>query len=157
MKRQGWGVFVMTRLLAVSLLLIMCTAVLLPSAEAHGLRIEYKARIVYDVQAVFDNGEPLKNGQVTVYAPDRPDTPWSRGMTDEQGRYPFVPDLSKEGEWTIRIRAAGHGAIVTIPVQAQGGSASGTTGYNSAQIALMIASVLWGAVGTMLYFKRRAK
>ena len=146
----------MKRLFKVSVLMILFMAVYLSSAEAHGLRIEYKASIVYDVQAVFDNGEPLKNGQVTVYSPDRPDTPWSQGMTDEQGRYQFMPDMSKAGEWTIRIREAGHGAIVTIPVEARGGSASGTTGYSFAQIALMMACVLWGAVGTALYFKRRA-
>ena len=98
----------------------------------------------------------MAGGQVTVYAPDDPSTPWLTGTCDEEGRFIFTPDLSKSGTWDVQVRQSGHGDIVHIPIEEGGQLAtSGSTGYTPLQIVLMGVSVAWGLVGTALFFSRR--
>ncbi len=121
---------------------------------AHGAKIEYTVNMTIEIVAAYDNGEPMASGQVAVYAPDDPSTPWLTGVCDNEGRFSFVPDTSKPGIWDVQIRQAGHGDIVHIPVGDGTGSAGG---YTPLQIVLMAASVIWGSVGTALYFLRRSR
>jgi nickel transport protein len=123
-------------------------------AAAHGSRITYTLSVTVMVNAAFDSGEPMANAQVTVYAPDDPAAPWLTGQTDEDGSFSFAPDPQMPGLWDVQVRSAGHGDIVHIPVN-EGAVLSGGTGYAPEQIALMAVSVIWGFVGTALYFSRR--
>jgi nickel transport protein len=104
--------------------------------------------------ATYDTGEPLAGGQVTVYAPDDPTAPWLTGACDDEGRFVFTPDPDKPGTWDVQVRQAGHGDIVHIPIGA-GVTSSGGGGFSPAQIVLMAACVVWGFVGTALFFSRR--
>lgn len=150
------GKFYIFAILAISLLLMFTST----SVFAHGVNIKYDADITYRIEASFDNGQPIANGQVTIYAPDNPTEIWGEGFTNEEGVYFFTPDQIS-GNWTIKIRQAGHGSSITIPIgseEAIGGDKaySGTTGFSLSQKLLMAACVVWGTIGTALYFKRRA-
>jgi nickel transport protein len=92
-----------------------------------------------------------------VYAPDDPSTPWLTGVCDDEGRFSFVPDTSKPGMWDVQVRQAGHGDIVHIPVGEDAAVSGSTGGYTTLQIVLMALCVVWGSVGTALYFSRRKR
>ena len=124
-------------------------------AYAHGVIIEYTVDMAIEIVAMYDNGEPMAGAQVVVYAPDDPSTPWLTGVCDDQGRFTFVPDASKPGTWDIQVRQAGHGGMVHIPVGEGMVATTETGGFGVLQIVLMSACVIWGFVGTALYFSRR--
>lgn len=131
---------------------------------AHGVKIEHKSTPAVEVTAIYDSGEPMKNAQVTVYPPNS-DNAWTKGTTNDQGKFNFVPDGSKAGNWEVKIRQAGHGGIVVVPVgEGAIANSTGTTStaattqgsnFTPLQILLMVGSVTWGFVGTALYFSGR--
>ncbi len=123
------------------------------AAHGHGVDIEYQTTKAVELTAKYDTGEPVSNGQVSIYAPGDPTTPWKTGQCDENGRFTFTPDPSKTGTWDIQVRQAGHGGMIHIE-QGEEGAAVGGTGYTTPQIVLMVACVVWGLTGTALYFKR---
>jgi len=133
--------------------LTLCLALSLP-AYAHGAKIEYTVGMTVEIFAAYDSGEPMAGAQVTVYAPDDPSTPWLTGVCDDEGRFSFTPDTARTGTWDIQVRQAGHGDIVHIPI---GTASAGTGGGGNTplQIVLMAVCVVWGSIGTALYFSRR--
>ncbi len=141
-------------LLVLSLVLVVATTA---PALAHGTKFEYQARASYEILASYDDGTPMSEAQVTVYAPNEPSKPWTTGICDEKGRYVLTPDTSIVGEWTVQIRKAGHGGMLNIPVGENNDATAGSTGYTPVQLAVMIIAVLWGLLGTGLYFKRERK
>ena len=124
-------------------------------AYAHGAIIEYTVDMTIELIATYDNGEPMAGAQVVIYAPDDPSTPWLTGVCDDEGRFTFIPDTSRPGTWDVQVRQAGHGDMVHIPVGQDMVATSGPGGFGVLQIALMSACVIWGFVGTALYFSRR--
>ena len=122
---------------------------------AHGVNIEYTSDVEIEIVAKYDNGEPLAGAQVVIYAPDDPSTPWLTGVCDDQGRFGFTPDTSKPGTWDVQVRLAGHGDMIHIPIGENTAPTGGIGGYTQLQIGLMAACVVWGSVGTALYFSRR--
>ncbi|MBP0041703.1 MAG: carboxypeptidase regulatory-like domain-containing protein [Roseofilum sp. SBFL] len=144
-------------------------------AIAHGVTIQHHQISAIQVQATYDSGEPMDNAQVSIYAPDDPTTPWIRGISNAQGEFVFVPEPGQTGTWTVRIRKAGHGQIAHIsspetrsnveliakssnPEASQTAIASASLGgYTSIQKGVMIASVLWGFIGTTLFFSRSSR
>ena len=120
---------------------------------AHGARVEYTTSVVVEVRATYDTGEPMAGGQVTIYAPDDPTTPWLTGVCDEEGRFTFTPHADVPGTWDVQVRQAGHGDMVHIPI-GEGAVASGG-GYTVPQIVLMAVCVAWGFAGTALFFSRK--
>lgn len=147
---------------------------LLPAAaHAHGAFLDYQITPGITLQAKYDAGEPMTAAQFTVYAPNDPTTPWLKGKSDEQGRFSFVPDPKIPGMWAVQAREAGHGALVQIPIgeSGSGDAAAATTdasaaapatqavvhtqGASPAQRTVMVASVIWGFIGTALFFARK--
>lgn len=151
---------------------------LLPAlAHAHGANLDYQMTPGISLQAKYDSGEPMTQAQFTVFAPNDPTTPWRTGKSDAQGRFSFVPDASIPGMWAVQAREAGHGALVQIPIgdtssSSEATAASATTnasaaaptmpsaavhtqGANPQQRWVMIASVIWGFIGTALFFARK--
>ncbi|MEM6716632.1 MAG: carboxypeptidase-like regulatory domain-containing protein, partial [Cyanobacteria bacterium P01_C01_bin.147] len=103
-------------------------------------------------------GEPMAAATVQVFAPDDPQTPVQSGLTDASGRFVFVPTTA--GTWEVSVRQAGHGDIAAIPVEAGGLVASEFTndaGLSWLQRGVVVGAVIWGCVGTALYFGRRGK
>lgn len=149
---------------------------------AHGIDVQVTltpiTTVAIALDARFEGGEALADAQVTVYAPDDAKTPWLRGTADEAGHYVFVADVTNAGTWDIQVRKAGHGEWINVALDADtvemtqanapgdtaasttlriadDASSGGSTGYTTAQIVLMAASVIWGMVGTALYVSRR--
>ena len=120
---------------------------------AHGARIEYTISMAVEILATYDTGEPLAGGQVTVYAPDDLSTPWLTGVCDKEGRFTFTPDASRPGTWDVQVRQSGHGDIVHIPI-GEDMAMTGGTGYTPLQTVLMGVCVVWGLVGSALFFWR---
>lgn len=123
------------------------------SAFAHGADIEYKMNSIYDVYAKYDNGEPMKEAQVIIYAPNNPKEPYSKTKCDENGYFIFKPDNNITGNWLIQVRQAGHGASINIPIGTEV-KTEGTTGFSTLQKVIMGVCVLWGLFGTAAYFRR---
>ena len=144
---------------------------LLPTgAQAHGAKIDYTMAPAISLTAMYDAGDPMTSAQVTVYAPNDPGKPWLTGKTDDKGRFTFAPDPSIPGEWAIQAREAGHGSMIHVTIgQASAGAASGASapnataaptttqagGQSTLQRWAMGAAVIWGFVGTGLFFSRK--
>ncbi|QEK13371.1 carboxypeptidase regulatory-like domain-containing protein [Crassaminicella thermophila] len=138
-------------LLIIGLFLLHFTVVF-----AHGAKITYEANMQYEIVAKYDDGTPMSDAQVIIYAPDDLKHPWKKDFCDKEGKYTFVADLQKKGTWTIQIRKAGHGGSIYIPIGEEVVE-SGQMGYTPIQKGIMAACVVWGFVGTGLYFSRRKK
>ncbi|MGP1372757.1 carboxypeptidase regulatory-like domain-containing protein [Almyronema epifaneia] len=127
-------------------------------AIAHGAKIDYQVQSAVAIQSSYDNGEPMRQAQVAVYAPDNPSEPWLTGQTDDAGKFVFTPDPAIAGNWEVQVRQAGHGDIVAIPLNAdselQAAIVKGSTGYSLPQLVLMGLAGIWGFVGTALFFSR---
>jgi nickel transport protein len=109
------------------------------------------------LQASYDDGKPMIDAQVVVYAPSEPSKPWLKGKTDAQGKFVFTPDSSLVGNWEVKVRRAGHGDIITIPVgqTLALGQISSAADYTPLQKMLMSLSTVWGFVGTALFFAQK--
>ena len=127
---------------------------------AHGANIEYRETTAVTIQAKYDDGTPMANAQVVIYAPSDRATPWLKGTTDESGSFSFVPDADHVGNWDVKVRQSGHGDITTIPVKDgklavdNMATTSSGGGYSPSQKIVMAAAVGWGFVGTGLFFSR---
>ena len=128
---------------------------------AHGANIEYQSSEAITIQAKYDDGTPMADAQVVIYAPSDRASPWLKGTTDESGNFTFVPDTDAKnvGDWDVKVRQSGHGDITSIPVEegklaVNQMSASTGAGYTPTQKLVMAAAVGWGFVGTGLFFSR---
>lgn len=139
---------------AVMLLVPVLLLCMVGATLAHGAKIEYTVVTGVEIQAAYDTGDPMAGGQVVVYAPDDPSSPWLTGVCDGEGRFAFAPDPDKPGTWDVQVRQAGHGDIVHIDIGA-GAATSGGSGLTVPQILLMAGCVAWGCIGTALFYSRR--
>ncbi len=131
-------------------------------AIAHGSSVDFSLRQAVEITATYENGDPMDEAQVSIYAPDDPETPWQTGLTDGEGTFQFAPDQA--GQWDVKVRKAGHGNLVTIPINATtteasvasvASVASGSSPYSPAQKGMMAIAIVWGCVGTALFFTRK--
>ncbi len=129
-------------------------------AYAHGAQMSYQLTTGVVVQALYDSGLPMSSAQLTVYAPDDPTRAWLTGNSNDQGVFSFVPDPEVSGIWSVQARQAGHGAMIHIAVD-KGDETALTPqatqvqpGSSLLQRLLMAATVIWGCIGTALYYKR---
>lgn len=100
---------------------ILCFGLTVKSAPrtlAHGVEASFQSVEAISIVAHFDSGTPFSNGQVVVYAPNDPQNPYLQGVTDENGKFVFEVDKAITGSWAVRVRGAGHGTIINIPIEA---------------------------------------
>lgn len=144
------------RLTATALVLLLLTLNTTHPVAAHGTDIVYAVGPQVQLQAKFDTGEPMANAQITVYSPEDPANPWLVGEADAEGNFAFAPDVTLPGRWDIFVRTAGHGDSLYVELDEGGAVVAGSTsgGFTVPQIVLMSASVIWGMIGTALYFAR---
>jgi nickel transport protein len=145
-------------------------------AFAHGVNIQSQTVAAIAVVARYDSGEPMAGAQVLVYAPDNPQEPWLTGVTDAAGNFTFTPN-DRPGHWEVTVRQAGHGAMVTVPWQnpkvttaetltppknpevnqtipAIATSEGKLGALSPVQRGITIGAMVWGFVGTALFFSR---
>lgn len=125
--------------------------------QAHGTAIDYRTTTAIEITARFDNGEPMSQAQIIVYAPNDPATPWLKGQSDDQGRFIFAPDPTIPGNWTVSVRTGGHGEMLHISLGEDTATLNGQvnrSGPTTLQTLLMSVSGVWGFIGTALYFSR---
>lgn len=125
------------------------------TALAHGVELEYKTGVVVEILAAYDNGEPMSGAQIKVYAPDEPSIPWLTGVCNENGCFTFTPDPSTPGTWSVQVSYMGHGGMLHIPIIGEGVVGAAGNGYTTLQLALMAGCVVWGFIGTALFFSKR--
>lgn len=138
---------------------------------AHTANIVYRQTQAIEVRATYDDGTPMSNAQVVIYAPDNPAIPWLKGTTDEEGKFSFIPFSTVAGNWDLKIRQSGHGNIISIPWQDDNSASavesrdniansnnwllSANSSYTPMQKVVMAATGVWGFVGTALFFSRQ--
>jgi len=155
-------------------LMILSSLSLQEKTIAHGVKIQHEIIPAIKINAVYDTNTPLANASVTVYAPNNPSQPWLKGTTDEKGNFIFSPNSTQSGAWEIKVRQAGHGGLISIPFQVDKSDnsqdnqntkntkntnsnyslATRSNDYNPLQKGLMIGCIIWGFVGTSLFFWR---
>jgi nickel transport protein len=135
-------------------------------AFSHGTDLKYRNVEAMQIQATYDSGEPMSEANVTVYAPNDPETPWLIGNTDKNGYFLFIPDRSLAGNWDIKVRQSGHGSMTTIPISEIGSEIesvnvsrewSSQGSYSPLQKAVMAVMGIWGFIGTALYFSGKKR
>jgi nickel transport protein len=173
MLKQNTGIWTIG---SASIALIGTIAATATAAIAHGANINIQDVRAYEIQAVYDSGEPMVKAQVSVFGSNNPQVPVETGITDDEGRWVWVAD--RPGTWTFQVRQAGHGGLADLEVLPQGEavnlvSPDGATTNNASSQALAahqtrgtaasplprwiaIGSVIWGAIGTALFFSRRS-
>jgi nickel transport protein len=169
-----------TRLSWLSFWIIFYIVIFSPRVLAHGSKVSYRQTEAIQIRAQYDNGSPMGNAQVIVYAPNNPATPWLKGMTDTEGKFVFIPDASIRGSWNVTVRVGGHGSIINIPLeqsseevetrktptgenvsekiinQSNTSNQTNSSNYTSLQKLVMVATGVWGFVGTALFFSRKS-
>lgn len=150
----------MSRLPLFALLTLLLTA--LPSvSSSHGTRVTWTTEAGrVEIRATYDDGSAMGEAQVTVYSPVDPSTPWLTGVTEQDGSFSFEADTTLEGTWDVQVRRAGHGDIAHINVRSDVAPTSASGGERHltvVQIVVMSASVVWGFVGTALFFVWRVR
>lgn len=124
---------------------------------AHGVLMDATPIPSFQVHVRYESGEPMANAQVNVYAPTDPKNAWLQTVADENGYFLFTPDPTLMGTWDIQARLAGHGEVLQIDVQKDGAIHQLTPSRGTPmQKGVTIAAVVWGFVGTALFFSKRS-
>ncbi len=94
--------------------LLLLIVVLLPCfVYSHGVEGTVEAGGL-TVTAIYDSGEPISYGAVSIAAPGA-ELPFQSGRTDRNGRFCFFPDGA--GEWTVVVDdEIGHRLALNVPV-----------------------------------------
>ncbi len=136
-----------------ALLLIFLAA---PSLYSHGTKYEIVNSGEIGVKAMYDSGDAIALANVLVFPPGSSASTASI-KSDKNGVFYFTPDAS--GTWTFQVRdTSGHGMRINLPIDEslllQRGDDSGS-GLSMIQKIVVALSIVWGAIGTALYFKGR--
>jgi hypothetical protein len=75
------------------------------------------ARHQVSVQFATQDGKPMANAEVRVFAPGEPNRPALTGRTDSEGKFEFGAD--KEGFWSAEARSGDEVARVMVRVGGQ--------------------------------------
>lgn len=132
----------------------LASLVITPTVLAHGAVIDYRVsdkRV--EIEATYDSGTPMANAQIAVYAPERPDKAWLTGTANRNGQFTFTPPAGQKGTWQVKVRQAGHGKILNIPM----GEAISSSSQPISPVVrtVMAAVVIGGFVLTALFFSRK--
>jgi hypothetical protein len=106
--------------------LLVALAVLLPcKAPAAGL--DLFATHTVTVQFATQDGKPMADADVSVFAPGDTTHAYKTGHTDKNGKFDFGTD--RDGMWTAEARIGGEIARVMIRVDSSGEDLSGVSPY----------------------------
>ena len=101
---------------------LMLLALAMPTKVlAHAIETNYLLLLSkLEFQSTFSTGEPVQGAEVKVFAPNDMSQPWKTIITDEEGRFAFVPDPAILGNWEVEIKQEGHEDYWTVPVGSNG-------------------------------------
>jgi hypothetical protein len=102
--------------------LTVALAVLLP-CKAPAVGLDLFATRTVTVQFATQDGKPMADAEVKVYAPGDPTHVYKTGRTDKDGKFDFGAD--RDGMWTAEARTEGEVARATIRVGDAGGDQGG--------------------------------
>ncbi|HEX3884925.1 MAG TPA: DUF4198 domain-containing protein [Stellaceae bacterium] len=91
---------------------LLCVAMLLAPGPARAFTL-FGTHTV-DVQFATQDGKPMADAEVKVYAPGEPGKVAVTGRTDKDGKFTFETD--REGLWTAEARNAAEVARATVRV-----------------------------------------
>lgn len=123
---------------------------------AHGTKYKVVSEKVIGIKAMYDSGEPMANARVLIFAPDETKVTCTT-ESDSSGIFYLIPD--RAGTWTMQVRdRGGHGMRINLPVDEsmQLGTAHKGSGMTFLQKIMAVLCVVWGCIGTALYFKGKA-
>lgn len=109
------------------------------------------------IRASFDDGLPMSSAQVSVFTSSALTVPYLTGLTDDNGSFLFFPDASASTDWDVQVRKAGHGDIIHFSLADNSVIEYSERGFSVMQIVLMSACVVWGFIGTALFFASKRK
>ena len=138
-------------------LLLICFIIsLTATAYSHGTKYEIVNSGKIGIKAMYDTGDVMSDADVLFFPPGV--TSVSRTVkTDKDGVFFFTPD--KPGTWTFQVRdKSGHGMRINLEIDESlsiKGALREGSGFNTLQKVVMALCVIWGAIGTALYFKLR--
>ena len=123
---------------------------------AHGTKYEIISEEIIGIKALFDTGEPLANAKILIFAPDETEVTYTT-KSDSNGVFYIIPD--KAGTWTMQVRDKdGHGMRINLVVSESMQLMSdreNKIGMTYLQKIIAALCVIWGCIGTALYFKRK--
>ncbi len=124
---------------------------------AHGSKYEL-IKTGIGIKALYSDDSPMSDSDVEVFSPVDDQKKYSTGITDRAGRFYFFPD--KTGKWKIKVSdGMGHAVEAMLDVnermvlEDKPGNSHG--GFSTGQSIIMVLCVVWGFIGTALYFKRK--
>ncbi len=90
-----------------AILLLACAAM---PAAAFDLFAQHEVTVQFATQ----DGKPMADAEVRVFAPGHPDRPASTGRTDSDGKFAFAADT--DGMWTAEARSGSEIARASMRV-----------------------------------------
>lgn len=123
---------------------------------SHGTKYEIIKSGEIGIRAMYDTDEVMAGATVLVFPPGSASSSYAK-KTDSSGLFYFTPDIP--GTWTFQVRdTSGHGMRINLQIDeslALKSESQSGSGFNSLQKFVMALSIVWGAIGTALYFKGR--
>ncbi|MFC1526871.1 hypothetical protein ACFL6X_08695 [Candidatus Latescibacterota bacterium] len=109
------------------------------------------------IKATYSDGTPMAYCDVTVFAPDDPDSEFQIGSTDPNGCFAFVPDTT--GDWRLTVDdGMGHLLAAEIRVGLGGvESVGGQPGGDRLSSVVVGISVVFGLFGAATLLLRRLR
>jgi len=124
---------------------------------AHGVEYEFIQNNVM-IKAWFSGGKPFYPATFDLYSPDNYEKVYLSGETDNKGIFSFKPD--KPGKWIVMLRdKTGHGTRINLDVNENLSLDKDNPigSINLYQKLIMVVCVIWGFIGTALFFIGRKK
>lgn len=92
------------------------------TAFAHPVQTDYliTPQALLETQTKYSTGEPFQMAPVKVYSPADASKPWMEAVTDNDGRFAFLPDRSLAGDWMVEIGQYDHADALTLQVSNRG-------------------------------------
>lgn len=124
---------------------------------AHGTKYEIIDKNILAIKAMFESGMPMANSKVLLFPPGEAKASVTT-QTDENGIFYLAPE--KSGTWAAQVRdTGGHGMRINIEIdeslQVKGSGNMAGSGTTLLQKIIMAVCVIWGFIGTALYFRAK--
>ena len=125
---------------------------------AHGVNYTLDKTECMIISVKYDDGEPMRYGEVKIFAPDDQKIEYQNGRTDKLGQFAFLP--SQGGEWKVTV-SDGMGHAITAKIESDHNNKADikiktqSAGFKKWHKIIMALSVAWGFIGLALFLQAR--